>query len=528
VDLGMAYERAADPTRALESYAKATSLDRDSPAPYLHTAILQSRLHHVPEANQAFQRVQTLFTAEMNQEGLAELDYQRGYAANENGDSLTAQKLLESSLKESEAIPSVQLEIKVLTQLSSSTLKTDVGKSADYAKQTIRLAHENQLDAWAADGLVRLATAQIRQRQLQDAEGSLNEALQIARQTQQPRVEALGNVTLASLMNQRGLPDQVIEPARAALAYYQQNGYFVGAANASLLLIRVQRDHGQYQQALGSANAFLAMAKKSGVRPLMMQAEEVTGTIYLQKEHYPDALIHFQNAKLFADADTSKAYEALHVAEVLWKVGEFAESEQALQLALPDKQNALWADQIRIKSLLSRNKYREALSLAGQMSTRYPNIEPEDRQEFALDRAIAESHLGMKRQVLRELAGLQTAAGSSDASNDSSRNLVLAEVRFYIGLTQEAFDVAAETASGFQSRGQLDSELRSECLAALAAKQLKNFSEYSIFSNKAVDTISKMEQTWNPLEFDTYRTRPDLQMMLRELPMTASSDRRSL
>ena len=91
VDLGMACERAGDPSHALENYARAVSLDSNNPAPYMRTAILQSRLHHVPEADQAFQRAQALLSIEMNQEGLAELDYERGYAINDGGDPVSAE-----------------------------------------------------------------------------------------------------------------------------------------------------------------------------------------------------------------------------------------------------------------------------------------------------------------------------------------------------------------------------------------------------------------------------------------------------
>jgi tetratricopeptide (TPR) repeat protein len=161
VDLGMAFERAGDLNHALESYSQAASLDSDNPAPFLRIAVLQSRQHHVPEADRAFERAHTLLTAEVNQEGLAELDYARGNAAISTRNSADAIQFLRRSLDEATTIPSVQLQIRVLTQLSSATSRSDAGLAAKYAEQAIRLARENQLDAWAADGLVRLADAEI-------------------------------------------------------------------------------------------------------------------------------------------------------------------------------------------------------------------------------------------------------------------------------------------------------------------------------------------------------------------------------
>ncbi len=183
VDLGMAYERAGDPAKALENYAKAASLDTDNPAPYMHTAVLQSRLHHIPQAEKSFQHAEVIFKTEMNQEGLAELDYERGYAANDVGNSAKAKEYLERSIEEAEKIPSVQLEIRALTQLSSVSYNSDHDSQAvEQAERAIHLARDNQLDSWAASGLVMLANAQLDQGNLQEAEDALQESLQLIHQ----------------------------------------------------------------------------------------------------------------------------------------------------------------------------------------------------------------------------------------------------------------------------------------------------------------------------------------------------------
>ena len=81
VDLGWLMSVPGDPNHALENYGHAASLDSDYPAPFMHIAVLESRQHHVAEADQAFQHAKMLLTTEMNQEGVAELDYALGTAA---------------------------------------------------------------------------------------------------------------------------------------------------------------------------------------------------------------------------------------------------------------------------------------------------------------------------------------------------------------------------------------------------------------------------------------------------------------
>jgi serine/threonine protein kinase/Tfp pilus assembly protein PilF len=519
LDLGIAYERAGDPTKALEDYKQAASIDKDSPAPFMRTAVLQTRLHHVPEAEQAFQRAQTLLSTEMNQEGLAELDYARGYAANDAGKSAEAKQYLQRSLDEATKIPSVQLQIRALTQLSGATYRSDASQSAKYAEEAIRLARENQLDVWAADGLVRLASADLHQGKLKDAEEPLREALQIARQTQQPRVEALANLTLASLMNQEGFPDKVTGPAQSALDYYRKNGYFAPAAGASILLIRAKRDQGQYQQALESGTAFLESATKSGIRLQMMRAEENIGSVYSDMEQYPEALTHFEKAGAFADTASDRAYQALHSAETLWKLGRYSESDAKFQFEPVGDLFLIMAAEIRADSLLSKRQYKEAINLSREMLSKYPSMESGDQQQFVLDRTIAEAHLGLKREALSDLDGLEKRPKPDGPTKEMAWELTLAEIEFNADLSQQAHDKAGRVAKLYSSSGQLDSALRSSCLAASASKRLNNGPEFNTYSAIVVDIVSRIKQTWSPQVSKTYFSRPDIQMLLRDIPV---------
>jgi tetratricopeptide (TPR) repeat protein len=519
VDLGMAYERAGDPAKALEDYKQAASLDKDSPAPFMRTAVLQSRLHHVPEAEQAFQRTQALLSMEMNQEGLAELDYARGNAANDTGKSAEAKQYLQRSLDEATKIPSVQLQIRALTQLSGATYRSNASQSAKYAEEAIRLARQNQLDAWAADGLARLASADLHQGKLQEAEEPVREALQIARQTQQSRVEALANLTLASLMNQERLSDEVSGPAQSALDYYRKNGYFAPAASASILLVRAKRDQGQYQQALDSGTAFLELATKSGIRLQMMQAEENIGSVFSDMEKYPEALTHFEKASSLADTASSRAYQALHSAEILWKLGRYAESDAMLQFEPAGDQFFITAGEIRAAALLSKRQYREALNLSRDMLTKYPRMESDDQQEFVLDRATAEAHMGLKKQALLDLDALKKQPKSGGPIREMARDIALAEIDINVGLSQQAHDEVAKAAMHYSSTGQLDSALRSSCLAASASKRLNNGPEFNTYSGIVVDIVSRIQHTWSPQVSQTYLSRPDIQMLLRDIPV---------
>jgi serine/threonine protein kinase len=517
IDLGKAYERAGDPPHAIENYAAAARIDGNNPASFLHTAVLQSRLHHVSEAEKAFQRAESLFSAEMNQEGIAELDYARGYAANDGGKPKEALIILKRSFDEAGAIPSVQLQIRVLTQLSSAASRSDADQqAAEYANQAIRLARENQLDAWAANGLVRLATVQIHQRKFSEAEVSVREALALSRRTQQPRAEALANATLASLLSQKGLTDEVKPPALAAIDYYQKNGYFMPAATLSQLLIRAERDKGNYDEALTSANTFLDLATKSGNSELLWQAEYSIGNVYREMEDYPKALMYFEKAGPLSNSSTNQVYVAVGTAEVLWKLGRYSESDELLRITPSNEQLTIWIAKTRASSLLSRNKYADAISTSQKVLHGTLKLSPEDRNELNMDYLIASTHLGSKTRLQRAEASGGTSNKIDTPMVSAKKCMVSAELNLWNGKLEDAYVQATDAAAYYASKRQVDSELRSFALAAQSAKKLGRINEYKTYSDKVLDIENQIKQTWGAQAAEAYLSRPDIKLLLRQ------------
>lgn len=522
VDLGMAYERAGDIPRALDSYSQAAARDTNNPAAYMHTGILQSRLHHVKEGDQAFGRAQAIFEGEIdsygrsgNPEGLAELDYERGYAANDRGDSKDAVPLLQRSLDEAVRVPSIQLEIRALAQLSSAESSSDLGSEAvEHAKLAIRQARDNRLESWAAIGLVMLANAELDQGHLMEAEDALDESLQLVHQSPQPRVEAMANLTLAILMNQQHLPDRVFDPAQAALEYYKKNGFFQLASTAALLIVRVQRDKGQYRQALNAGDELLSLAKQSGSPALGRQAEQLVGTVYLEMEQYPDALEHFQNARSLADTNTFRAYSELSCADVLWRLGRFSESDAMLRPFSGDDAMMAILGEIRVGSLLSQQRYAAALTLAGQKIGDQPAMPVGRKLDLEQDEAVAEAHLGMKKEAMAGLSKYVVPEQPNETPVDSAqRKLSAAEIYLWLGMDREAQSSAQAAQSTFASTGLRDSELRSALLAAAASKYLKDIAAFETCTKIVVDILGELRKEWGPELLQKYISRPDIRAL---------------
>jgi tetratricopeptide (TPR) repeat protein len=531
VDLGMAYERSGDIDRALTFYATGATLDTSSPAPYMHTAVLQSRLLNAKEANQAFDSARKLFTAELNQEGLAELDYEEGYALNVFGKASDAKPLLQQALDEADKMGSFQLQVRALTQLSNANyLMSADNLSSKYqeanaeAERAQRIAQDHRLDSWLADGLVRRANVRLVNHQPEDAEDLVREAMLLINQTGQARVQAMAELTLASVMNQERHADKVIPLAEAARGYYQKHGYLILAAFSSLLVTRAQRDLGQFQQALSSGLVTLEIANRTGMRRLIMQSEEAVGSVYGKVERYPEALPHYQRAASFADKDDDRGEELLRYANALWQIGRYRESDAVLD-ALPATQTVQSERAVeRSLSLLSQLRYKRAEEAAGLGLRKHLDTDPDSRTELIWNQLLAQSHSGKGREVIPELQKLASMFSAQMPSDVWKRKLSLADAELAAGRAMEAKETAIAATNYFKDSAQPESELRSAFLAAAASEKLHDSVTLHIYVGTAVDILSELKQTWGPDPFQSYLTRPDTAAFVMQfgLPLTVS------
>ncbi|HTW49482.1 MAG TPA: protein kinase [Acidobacteriaceae bacterium] len=522
VDVGMAYERANEPQEALASYAKASALDRDNPAPYLRAAIVETRQNRVQDANRDFDRAEAIYKTEMNPEGLAELDYQRGYLANQRGDTKQAGIFLQHAIDEAQRIASPQLEIRALEQLSSSECPGNCPEAAEKAQRAIGLARDNQLDAWAARGLARLAYVRLLEGSdhFEEAEEAVQQARSLAIKSGQGRAEAFADLILANLRESEGRPAEVIPAASAALAYYRQNGDFELAADATLLILHTELGRGDIQQALQQSTDFLGLAEESGNPDLVMEAEENLGTTYEYAERYPEAVTHFQKALTLASGnDTYRAYYAVSYAEALIRLGDFAQANALLSSAAAVPSLAVSSRIDKVDSLLEQGRYDQALTAASALINGHPQPGADSLRDLERRRAVAEAHLRRSSQALADWRNAVSNGGrSDDPKEQSDLALQRAEVESLTGQPDKALADATAAEGYFASKGMPDSDLRASLVAASASQALHSIQMSSTYSAKAIDILTALRHNWGPQSVQTYLSRADLRTLMRVLP----------
>lgn len=528
VDLGRAYEKAGRVKETIASYQKAAQLMPHNPAPFVHLGIWESRQRDRAAAAAAFAKAEQLYETNSNMEGLAEVAYQKGYAANEAADSNHAREYLNKSLALAREIPNVQLEVRTLSQLSSvayndSSDPAGDDKSIELANEAIELARDNDLEYWSTDGLVRLANAYLDKGDLSTAESRARQALRFAKQNQHPRLEASANLTLASIRDRQGNSVEQIAFAQSALKYYRDFGFMNSAAQASILIARAEEAQEDYARAIKTGGELLEIATKSGSEISIENAEDVLGVAAFGLEDYPAALTHYEGAmesgrKLHAD----EGYQELGCADALWRLGRYSEAETMLARASsgPDHRMDLARSiaAIRARMELSRERFHDAIAVSRRAREAYTGFTPDQMIDLQISEAAAEARLGNIDRAEQETEHLLAfATNTGRPALVAEAQLVGAEIYLWLRSPQKAIELAGVANQYASSKGLKESQWLNLSVLAGAHKQLGDNSASESNAKKAIDILNNLEQSWGSSVFHLYSTRPDHKSALRDL-----------
>ncbi len=512
-DVGRALEKTNNIAEAMKSYAEASRLAPEFPASFVRLGILDSRKGDDAAGKAAFSRAEYLYRASSDVEGIAEVAYERGYAASLRADDTRARELLQQALRAAEDIPSVQLEIRALIRMSAvEYFAGRADESVNLATRAIQLAHEKGLDYWATDGLVRLGNAWLAKGDYAKAEPPLEEALRLARESQRPRLEAGARFSLANVRSAQDKPDEAIAFAQAALDYYKQAGFDADATSALVIIVRAERDKADFKTALARATQALDLARKSNNPASLMLVEELVGTVLLRLENYPEALLHFQAALEAARSiQENVEYETEHCADALWRLGRYDEANAMLASIPADiaklPRIAPAIDLVKGRMLLSRLDSRGALALARRVLAGSAGLNPGMRIEFEI---LAQS-LSSCRTALEQAE----KGGSSEPA--ANARVCVARADFASGSYGEALQAAEAALRFYEESGQKESQWRTRLLIARIHEASGSSDPAKKSALDALALLTASEHDWGNPVFQTYSHRPDIEAERREL-----------
>ncbi|HXU39123.1 MAG TPA: protein kinase [Blastocatellia bacterium] len=529
LDLGRAQEQNDDIKGAQASYEQATALAPQDAAAFLRLGILFGKQQDLEKANRAFKTAESLYHILSNNEGEAEVFYQRGFLYHNLNKPPQAQAQLDEAYKLSSSPVSQYQQIRILLVLSGvSVTEGRAAQAEQQARQAIQLARNNGIENQATNGLIWLGSLFLHRGEYDEADKYYRQALDLAQRDNGRLNQAWASMQLGSLRSLQRNTDEALRYVEQALPFYQQGGYRKWLSQALVLLGRIHRDRGEYEDALRALQEQLDLAERVGDQAQVALSHQEIGSVLSAEEQYPEALLHFDEShsiRKSLNANVSTGYALMYRASVLWQVGSFEEARRALDeaavIAGPEKAyKELLAEIDMIGGRLelseghpleSKMKSHQALALAG-------NQYPDTAAQAKLTLGLAETRSGGVRAGARLCAqALDIATSTRDPQLVSSALLAFAETLLESGEAQRALDTALRAKDSFARFGQLESEWRAWLIAAQAKRHLNEDEAAHEYASTATARLSNLEQRFGSEAYNSYLKRPDVQQFRKTL-----------
>ena len=512
VDLGRAYENLAQASKATAAYQHATQGASQNPAAWLRLAVRYSRDSNFLKSEEAFHRAEELYRLSSNLEGLTEVAFQRGVAANRQNNMEQGAVYLRQAMESAHLIGNIQQEVRARLQLANNAYTSgDAALAESLAREALAAAQANQLETQAIVGLVNLGNAFRRKLDLSGAERYYNDALALARRNNVPRFVALGQLSLAALHDQMKRPEDVASEASEALEYFQSNHWSQETFQGLTLLGRAQLARADYSSASDSFQRLLDAAEKAQNRAQIALAQQSLGSVFEALQQYPQALDHFRKyLELSTDAENA-GYAASESGNALWRLGRYEEAATMFDKAaasaakFPALRISIAFNRARME--LSRENFAKSAALAQDALTTDTGHNPGTLTSFKTILGLATFGSGKKAEGLRICSdAVVEAAKAGDAGVLLDARLGLGQAHVENGDRALALAILKDAERNVGSR--LESRWR------LLALMSRVDSQYAVPARQALDAMATQ---LGAEAFRQYLTRPDVQKLARPL-----------
>jgi tRNA A-37 threonylcarbamoyl transferase component Bud32/Tfp pilus assembly protein PilF len=519
VDLGRAYEKAAQPPKAIDMYRRAAEGSEHNPAAWLRLAVLYSRSGDSAKSAEAFGKTEELYQITSNLAGLTEVAYQRGIDANRRRRLDEGAAFLRKALETARLAGNIHQAIRAELQFATNAyLLGDAALAERYSHEALEAAETNQIEGLAISGIINLGNAHLLKGDYTRAESAYRDALTLARRNASSRLAALGLLSLAALHDRLKRSEETVREATEALALFEPNGYALESAQCLTLIGRVQRNRGELTAALESFQRSLQMAEKAQDRARIALGHDSMGSLLSAMEDYPRALEHYQKNLDLSNGEP-KGYAGLQCGYTLCLLGRYEEARNAfagadaIANAFPVLRLQLL--RARAEMALTENRFAEAAVAARKALA--DRSQPSAFTSAHLTQILGLALLGSgnRREGLRYCERSLAALAQLDSVDEVlSARLALAKAKLETGDRAGAVALLHLTEPAFATHPE--SRWRSLALMARAD------TSYAAGARQALDDLGR---AWGASAFEAYLTRPDIRELSRPLlkPVSANN-----
>ncbi len=510
LDLGRSYEGAGDAQTAGKWYREAARLAPHAPAPFVRLGILEDRRGERKQADEDFERAEALYTAG-DPEGIAEVEYRRGYAAASRGDTAAAKPHLDQALRRAQDLGDPQLEVRTLIDMGVvADLEGHLAECERLEGEAMKMAADRGLEYWVLDARTRLADAYQYRSDYEKAEPLLEDVERRAGKRRMERLEARARLQLADIRWRRQSPEEGVKLAQEAVDYYARAGFAGEELQARVVILRAEWAMGKTREALAEALAAEGPAAKAGKPIPAAQLEELAGGILMEGEKYAEALKHFQAALSEAEKGGQLVEnETAHCADALWGEGRLAEAEREMAKAR-GKVRAATEARVEGQIRLSRGDWAGALAEAkGGLGGKGLTI----AQQAPLREieALALAGMGRGREAERAVEEARAlAAGEKEAGPEAEAELTAARVASAERKWEEAAREAEEARAYFARVGRAESEFLSEAVEGRAKAAMGDKAGAAAMGRRGREILAAWEKELGAEGMRAYFSRAEM------------------
>jgi serine/threonine protein kinase/tetratricopeptide (TPR) repeat protein len=527
IDLGRAFEKSDQRSRAIEYYEQALTLDQRSPAAHLRLGIVYGRGQRMDDAFNSFDKAYGLFDTRGGIEGMAEVSLQRAVLLGQLGRTNEAHDELVKALDKSNALDNKDKAVRVLLNLSNNELVAGrPGPAEQYSSQAISLAQQNNMENLTIQGIIDIGNTHFIRGQYKDAEANYQQAIRLAHYYKANRNLARANLMMASLRNHQNNPEGTSEFVEKALPFYEQGGYRKELSTALSILGHAYDQAGKYNLAILTFQQQLDLAKQVDDQLQVAQSTEGLGVVYNHQQNYPKALELFSRQYDIANElrnETLIAYAAMNRGTMLWQLGNYEEASKALdegQLRTENKELIGWVRVSKARMALSQGDIKKAISESSEVI----KIAGTEMKSISIQ---ALSTLGVAEAMNgRATLGVQQCQKAVDLAKTlrdplplSHALLALSQAAYIAKDSEKALATAQEAQTRFASANLYEAEWR-------AWAWIARISSNSDAINKANARLSSLKTDWQFDNHFRYLVRPDITELLKVVqPQQSASNR---
>jgi tetratricopeptide (TPR) repeat protein/predicted Ser/Thr protein kinase len=535
VDLGRAYEKNDQIKEGIKSYVEATTRAPQYATSFLRVGILYARQLDQPGATAAFDKAETIFQADGNFEGQAEVSFERGYLFDKLGKAPQALDHLRRALDLARTTGNDYQYVKTLLKLGDIQVDHgDVEGGRKDMREALDRAQAAGIDNLTKRGLIDIGFTYLVAGDYAETEKYFRQSLDLAQKQNDERNSMRALLSLASLAERRGNPDDVINYVNQVLPFYQKGNYRKETLQAFLLLARGQVHKGDYAVALDGYQQALKLSQELDDQGQAFLASDDIGRLFIRQGRYPEALEHLDESYRIAKSLSSPKNVALSLtdrANACWRLGRYDLAEAALreaatfaeQAEAPPNISASY-DVVLARIALSQGHWADAQAKA-QKAEKLAGAELHGTAaEASLTICVAQALSGAVK------SGEAKCQQAFDAARQANDPAVLAEALMALATAMDqtgdapgATKNALEAQQIFARAGRHDCEWLAWLVAARASKATGDTDKAREYASKAQAILSGIQQQWGNDHYNSYLNRPDVQLSRKQLSEIVSA-----